>query len=63
MRLKATIASLRIQRQLIDEAILSLEKLEEGRETSFEQPPVCILKKRGRPPGSRNNLKAVEVAV
>jgi hypothetical protein len=53
------LAELREERQQIEEAILSLERLARGRGRRRGRPPswmadVAAPKKRGRPPGSKN---------
>lgn len=50
------IAELRQEREQIEEAIISLERLARGRGRRRGRPPawLTIEKKRGRPPGSKN---------
>jgi hypothetical protein len=50
------IAELRQEREQIEEAIISLERLARGRGRRRGRPPawLAIAKKRGRPPGSKN---------
>jgi hypothetical protein len=53
------LAELREERQQIEEAILSLERLARGRGRRRGRPPswmadVDVPRKRGRPPGSKN---------
>jgi hypothetical protein len=47
---------LRQEREAIEEAILTLERLAQGRGKRRGRPPAWMseLKKRGRPPGSKN---------
>jgi hypothetical protein len=50
------LADLRQEREQIEEAILSLERLATGRGKRRGRPPTWLaeMKKRGRPPGSKN---------
>jgi hypothetical protein len=50
------LADLRQEREAIEEAILTLERLAQGRGKRRGRPPAWMteLKKRGRPPGSKN---------
>jgi hypothetical protein len=50
------IAELRQEREQIEEAIISLERLARGRGRRRGRPPawLAVAKKRGRPPGSKN---------
>jgi hypothetical protein len=50
------LAELRQERESIEEAILTLERLAHGRGKRRGRPPAWMaeLKKRGRPPGSKN---------
>jgi hypothetical protein len=50
------IAELRQEREQIEEAIISLERLARGRGRRRGRPPswLAIAKKRGRPAGSKN---------
>jgi hypothetical protein len=53
------LAELRQERQQIEEAILSLERLARGRARGRGRPPawmasIAAPKRRGRPPGSKN---------
>ncbi len=56
------LADLRQEREQIEEAILSLERLARGRGKRRGRPPAwmqeVVAKKRGRPPGSKNKPKA-----
>jgi hypothetical protein len=51
---------LRQEREQIEEAILSLERLARGRGKRRGRPPAWMseVKRRGRPPGSKNKSKA-----
>jgi hypothetical protein len=54
------LSDLREEREQIEEAILSLERLARGRSKRRGRPPSWMteVKKRGRPPGSKNKLKS-----
>jgi hypothetical protein len=54
------LAELRQEREQIEEAILSLERLARGRGKRRGRPPAWMteVKKRGRPPGTKNRPKA-----
>ncbi len=54
------LADLRQEREQIEEAILSLERLARGRGKRRGRPPAWMqeVKKRGRPPGSKNKAKS-----
>jgi hypothetical protein len=53
------LAELRQEREQIEEAIISLERLARGRGKRRGRPPAWMteVKKRGRPPGSKNKLR------
>jgi hypothetical protein len=53
------LADLRQERQQIEEAILTLERLAQGRGRRRGRPPawMATIKRRGRPPGSKNKVK------
>ena len=53
------LADLRQEREQIEEAIVSLERLVRGRGKRRGRPPAWMaeVKKRGRPPGSKNKPK------
>ncbi len=53
------LAELRQEREHIEEAILSLERIARGRGRRRGRPPAWLaeVKKRGRPPGSKNKVK------
>lgn len=53
------LADLRQEREQIEEAILTLERLARGRGKRRGRPPAWMsaLKRRGRPPGSKNKPK------
>jgi hypothetical protein len=61
MDVTKVLAELRQEREQIDEAILSLERLVAGRGRRRGRPPAWIsrlpVKRRGRPPGSKNKKK------
>ena len=50
---------LRQEREQIEEAILTLERLAQGRGRRRGRPPAWMtaVKRRGRPPGSKNKAK------
>jgi len=56
------LADLREERQQIEEAIISLERLARGRGRRRGRPPAWMadltVKRRGRPPGSKNKTAA-----
>ena len=54
------LAELREERERLDEAILALERLAQGRGRRRGRPPAWLSKitKRGRPPGSKNKSKS-----
>ena len=53
------LADLRQEREQLEEAILTLERLARGRGRRRGRPPAWMteLKRRGRPPGSKNKVK------
>jgi hypothetical protein len=53
------LAALRQERDQLEEAILTLERLARGRGRRRGRPPAWMteLKRRGRPPGSKNKAK------
>ncbi len=55
---------LRQEREQLEEAILSLERLARGRGRRRGRPPAWLaaMKKRGRPPGSKNKTPAAKAA-
>ena len=58
------LADLRHEREQIEEAILTLERLAKGRGKRRGRPPawMAALKRRGRPPGSKNRPKEIAAA-
>ena len=58
------LADLRQERDQLEEAILSLERLATGRGKRRGRPPAWMseAKKRGRPPGSKNKVSAAQKA-
>ena len=67
MDVSKILAELREERQQIEEAILSLERLAQGRGKRRGRPPawmadVAPVKRRGRPPGSKNKVQAAGAA-
>jgi len=53
------LADLRQERDQLEEAILTLERLARGRGRRRGRPPAWMteLKRKGRPPGSKNKAK------
>ena len=53
------LADLRHEREQIEEAIMTLERLARGRGRRRGRPPAWMtaIKRRGRPPGSKNKNK------
>lgn len=53
------LGELRAERDQLEEAILTLERLARGRGRRRGRPPAWMteLKRRGRPPGSKNKAK------
>src|SRR5713226_9432399 len=53
---KKMLAELRLEREQIEEAIMTLERLTRGRGRRRGRPPAWMsqIKRRGRPPGSKN---------
>jgi len=58
------LVELRQEREQIEEAIMSLERLARGRGKRRGRPPAWMteVKRRGRPPGSKNKPKAEKAA-
>jgi hypothetical protein len=60
MDVSKILAELREERQQIEEAIVSLERLAQGRGRRRGRPPAWMSeatpKRRGRPPGSKNKV-------
>jgi len=60
------LAELREEREQIEEAILSLERLARGRGRRRGRPPAWMsemtTKRRGRPPGSKNKVAPTPAA-
>ena len=60
------LSELREERQQIEEAIVSLERLARGRGRRRGRPPTWMaeagVKRRGRPPGSKNKTAAAGAA-
>ena len=58
------LAELRQEREAIEEAIMTLERLARGRGKRRGRPPawMAAIKKRGRPPGSKNKPSGVSKA-
>ena len=66
MDVSKILTELREERQQIEEAILSLERLARGRGRRRGRPPAWMsemtTKRRGRPPGSKNKVAAAGAA-
>ncbi len=64
MDLTKMLAELRQEREQIEEAIMSLERLARGRGKRRGRPPAWMsaMKRRGRPPGSKNKTTAKAAA-
>ena len=58
------LAELRREREQIEEAIVTLERLSQGRSKRRGRPPawMATIKRRGRPPGSKNKVKEIVAA-
>ena len=58
------LVELRQEREQIEEAIISLERLARGRGKRRGRPPawLAVARKRGRPPGSKNKTSAAKSA-
>ena len=66
MDINKMLADLRLEREQIEEAIMSLERLARGRGRRRGRPPAWMAeldKKRGRPPGSKNKMPNVQKAM
>ena len=59
MDINKMLAELRTEREQIEEAIMTLERLARGRGRRRGRPPawMSMIKRRGRPPGSKNRPK------
>ena len=60
MDINKMLADLRTERDQLEEAIVTLERLVAGRGKRRGRPPawITLVKRRGRPPGSKNKRKA-----
>lgn len=60
MDVSKILGELRQEREQLEEAILSLERLARGRGKRRGRPPAWMtdVKRRGRPPGSKNKPKS-----
>jgi hypothetical protein len=60
MDINKMLAELRVEREQIEEAIMTLERLARGRGRRRGRPPAWMtqVKRRGRPPGSKNKPKS-----
>ena len=63
MEVNKILAELKQERELIEDAIMSLERLARGRERKRGRPPAWMsavpTKRRGRPPGTKNKPPTV----
>jgi DNA invertase Pin-like site-specific DNA recombinase len=59
MDINKMLSDLRLEREQIEEAIMTLERLARGRGRRRGRPPAWMsqIKRRGRPPGSKNRPK------
>lgn len=59
MDINKMLADLRTEREQIEEAIMTLERLARGRGKRRGRPPAWMseMKRRGRPPGTKNRPK------
>jgi DNA invertase Pin-like site-specific DNA recombinase len=59
MDINKMLNELRMEREHIEEAIMTLERLARGRGRRRGRPPAWMsaIKRRGRPPGSKNKNK------
>ena len=64
MDINKMLAELRVERESIEEAIMTLERLARGRGRRRGRPPAWMsnIKRRGRPPGSKNRPKEAKGA-
>lgn len=66
MDITKMLADLRQERAQIEEAIVTLERLAQGRGRRRGRPPAWMselkIKRRGRPPGSKNKPKEAAAA-
>lgn len=62
MDITKMLAELREERENIEQAILTLERLASGRGRRRGRPPAWMtaIKRRGRPPGSKNKAKETQ---
>ena len=59
MDINKMLAELREERERVDQAIIVLERIASGRSRGRGRPPkwMTLVKRRGRPPGSKNETK------
>jgi len=59
MDINKMLAELRAERENLEQAIITLERLAAGRGRRRGRPPawMTLVKRRGRPPGSKNKPK------
>ena len=60
MDINKMLGELRLEREQLEEAIVTLERLARGRGRRRGRPPAWMsqVKRRGRPPGSKNRPKS-----
>jgi hypothetical protein len=60
MDIEKMLTELRTERENLEQAIVTLERLGAGRGKRRGRPPswMTVVKRRGRPPGSKNKRKA-----
>jgi hypothetical protein len=60
MDINKMLADLKAEREQLEEAIMTLERLARGRGKRRGRPPAWMsqIKRRGRPPGSKNRPKS-----
>ena len=65
MDINKMLGELRVEREQIEEAIMTLERLARGRGRRRGRPPAWMsnIKRRGRPPGSKNKNPRPKVAM
>jgi hypothetical protein len=63
MDINKMLAELRTEREQVEEAIMVLERLARGQGKRRSRPPAWMttVKRRGRPPGSKNKTKSTDV--
>ena len=65
MDVNKILSELKVEREQLEEAIISLERLARGRGRRRGRPPAWLAqapKRRGRPPGSKNKTQQAKQA-